>query len=294
MAVTEAASVALGEDRRATYAVVGDGEPLLMFPGGPGDSAAYLAPQAAIACERFRCFLLDPHGSGGSTPPVSDEDYSPEGHARFYDQVRRAIGLERVSVYGHSFGGTVALTYSALYPEVVDRCLCMSGFGVGEDVDEGDAAAEMERALARYEDAPWYSEARTVADEWTDRVLGAESGGEVDEMMRTVVPFYFAHPDRPEIARVIDEYRRALNFDLRAVKAWEGGLDQRVDLRPLLGRIQCPTLVVAGELDFICGPAQARPIADGIRDAELVLIPDCGHFPAEETPDAFRGALARI
>jgi len=294
MAATEAAAVALGEDRRATYAVVGDGEPLLMFPGGPGDSAAYLAPQAALAGERFRCFLLDPHGSGGSTPPISDGDYSPEGHARFYDEVRCALGLERISVYGHSFGGGVALTYSALYPEVVDRCVCVSGFGVGADVDEGDAAAEMERALARYEDASWYAEARIVSDEWTDRVLAAESSGEVDDMMRTVVPFYFAHPERPEISRVIDEYRRTLNFDLRAVKAWEGGLYQRVDLRPLLGRIRCRTLVVAGELDFICGPAQARPIADGISGAELVVVPDCGHFPAEEAPDAFREALARV
>jgi pimeloyl-ACP methyl ester carboxylesterase len=50
-------------------------------------------------------------------------------------------------------------------------------------------------------------------------------------------------------------------------------------------------LVVAGELDFICGPAQARPIADGISGAELVMLPGCGHIPSVEAPQAYRQAV---
>jgi len=82
-----------------------------------------------------------------------------------------------------------------------------------------------------------------------------------------------------------------VRFDLAAVRAWEGGLYQRIDLRPLLPRIACPVLVVAGELDLICGPAQARPIADAIPGAQLVVIPDCGHMPAIEAPAAYRAAV---
>jgi hypothetical protein len=64
---------------------------------------------------------------------------------------------------------------------------------------------------------------------------------------------YLVDPDRPEVAARLVEMSRAMKANLAAGKAWEGGLYQSVDLRPLLGRIISPTLIVAGELDFISG-----------------------------------------
>jgi pimeloyl-ACP methyl ester carboxylesterase len=90
------------------------------------------------------------------------------------------------------------------------------------------------------------------------------------------------------VAEALSEFTKDLKSDLAATKAWESGLYQNLDLRPLLGRIQAPTLVVAGELDLICGPAQGHPIAQGIAHAELVVIPDCGHMPMVESPERFR------
>jgi pimeloyl-ACP methyl ester carboxylesterase len=49
--------------------------------------------------------------------------------------------------------------------------------------------------------------------------------------------------------------------------------------------------VIAGTLDLITGPAQARRIADGTREADLVLIPDCGHLLAVEEPAAYKTAI---
>ena len=63
------------------------------------------------------------------------------------------------------------------------------------------------------------------------------------------------------------------------------------DLRPFLGKIACPTLVVAGDSDFICGPAQAVPIAAAVPGAHLAMIPDCAHFPTIEAPAAYREAV---
>jgi pimeloyl-ACP methyl ester carboxylesterase len=70
-----------------------------------------------------------------------------------------------------------------------------------------------------------------------------------------------------------------------------GGLYQTIDLRPLLVQIDRPTLVLAGEMDFIGGPAQARQIAANVRDATLELLPDCGHIPSWEVPDRFRQVI---
>lgn len=287
--------VALRDGRSATYEVIGSGsEPLLSFVGGPGLSAKLMRPDARLFAERFTCYLIDPHGSGRSTPPRDATAYDPAGHARFYDEVRRALGLGPVNVHGVSFGGTVALSYAALFPEVTSRCIAVSAFAVGEELDEeegGEAAAEMEAALARHADAAWYPEAREIWDEWTPRALAATDPEEVRAMIATVWPLYAAYPDRPDVRKALDEARAMLEVDLRAVKAWESGLYQRGDLRPLLPRIECPTLVLCGALDLIGGPAQSRQIAPRVAGAELLVLPDCGHMPALEQPQSYRDAV---
>src|SRR5215218_3385897 len=193
--------VTLPDGRIATYEVIGTGsEPLLSFVGGPGLSAKLMRPDAQLFAERFTCYLIDPHGSGGSTPPRDETAYDPVGHARFYDEVRRALDLGLVNVHGVSFGGTVALTYAALFSEVTSRCIAVSAFAVGEELDEeegGDAAAEMEAALARHADG--YPEAREVWDEWTPRALAATDPSEVSDMLATIWPLYAAYPDPPDV-----------------------------------------------------------------------------------------------
>ena len=287
--------VTLPDGRTATYEVIGSGsERLLSFVGGPGLSAKLMRPDAQLLAERFTCYLIDPHGSGGSTPPRDETAYDPVGHARFYDEVRRALDLGPVNVHGVSFGGTVALTYAALFPEVTSRCIAVSAFAVGEDLDEeegGDAAAEMETALARHAHAAWYPEAREIWDDWTARALAATDPEEIRDMLARIFPLYTAYPDRPDVREAIDEARAMLEVDLRAVKVWEGGLYQRGDLRPLLGRIECPTLVVCGALDLIGGPAQSNQIAPRVRECDLLILPECGHMPALERPQLYRDAV---
>ena len=287
--------VTLPNGRIATYQVIGSGEePLLTFVGGPGLAARLMRADAELFAERFTCYLIDPHGSGGSTPPQDETAYDFVGHARFYEQVRRSLGLRSVSVYGVSFGGSLALTYAALFPEVTTRCVAVSAFAVGEELDEeegGDAAAEMGAALARHAHAEWYPEARKIWDDWTVRALAATDPETIREMLARVFPLYTAYPDRPDVREAIDEARAMLEVDLRAVKVWEGGLYQRGDLRPLLGRIECPTLVVCGALDAICGPAQSNQIAPRVQDCDLLILPECGHMPALERPQPYRDAV---
>jgi len=179
----------------------------------------------------------------------------------------------------------------------VIACVAVGAFGVGPDTGtaEADTAdAEFGRALDRHAGAAWYPEARLVMDEWTERALAAGDPHEVEQMMRTVLPLYTAHPDRAGVAAGLDALGPSITFDLAAVKAWEAGLYQTIDLRPLLAKITSPTLVVAGDLDFLCGPAQARPICEAIRGAQLEIIRDCGHFPSFEAPEAYREAVQRF
>jgi pimeloyl-ACP methyl ester carboxylesterase len=288
------AEVALPGGRVASYQVIGSGRPALMFAGGPGFAASYMTGDADLLSDTLQSYLIDPHGSGTSTPPADPADYSPEGHARFYEEVRQALGLPRVVVLGHSFGATTALTYASLFPQGTRVCVAVAGFGIGPDADAregGETGAEFSALLDRQAGSPWYEAARPVMDEWAERILAASDPAEMEQMMITVLPFYLAEPDRPEVAARLAGMSRMLKADLAAGKAWEGGLYQSVDLRPSLSRIQCPTLVVAGELDFICGPAQARPIASHITGSQLVMLADCGHIPSVEAPQEYRQAV---
>ena len=284
-------TVDLGDGRRAAYEVIGRGEPLLYFQGGPGLSAVPLRDDATLLADRFAVHLIEPHGSGDSAPPADPSQYDHVGHARFYDEVRRALGLDRATIMGLSFGGTVALSYAALFGEVTVRCISIAGRATGEEIEGEESAEEMQRFLARHAQAPWYASARKVWDEWTERALAAETADEIDAMMGEVLPLYMAHPERPQVQVAMERWRTEGRSDLDATKAWEGGLWQTLDVRPLLPDVGCPTLVLVGALDMICGPAQARVIAEGVPHADVVTVADCGHFIPLEAPEEFREAV---
>jgi pimeloyl-ACP methyl ester carboxylesterase len=287
-------SVDLGDARRASYEVIGEGTPMLYFMGGPGYSAALLRHDAELLADHFAVYLIDPAGSGGSTPPREQSQYDHIGHARFYEVVRQALGVGPATIMGHSFGGIVALTYAALFPGSTTRCVAVAARVVGAEIEGEEAAGEMQAFLARHSNQPWYPAARKTWDEWTERVLAAEEASEIDAMMAEVLPLYTADPDRPGVQAMLDELRQGLKTDLTAAKVWESGLWQRIDARPLLPKVSCPTLVLVGALDMICGPAQARTIVDALPDAELVVVPDAGHFIAAEAPDVFREAITKF
>jgi pimeloyl-ACP methyl ester carboxylesterase len=58
----------------------------------------------------------------------------------------------------------------------------------------------------------------------------------------------------------------------------------RIDSRPFLPTIRCPTIIVVGAQDEITPPGIAQEMANLIPSAQLTIIPDCGHLPPLETP----------
>jgi proline iminopeptidase len=106
-----------------------------MFAGGPGFTAAYMDGDAELLSDTLCFYLIDPHGSGSSAPPADPAEYSPEGYARFYEEVRRELELRKPVVLGHSFGATTALTYAALFPESTAAVVAVGAFGMGPEAD---------------------------------------------------------------------------------------------------------------------------------------------------------------
>ena len=65
----------------------------------------------------------------------------------------------------------------------------------------------------------------------------------------------------------------------------------RVDSRPVMATIRCPTLVLSGDDDQLIPNSLSKEMADGIPGAKLTILSDCGHCPQAERPEATAAAL---
>jgi proline iminopeptidase len=282
--------VGLGRGRVAEFDVVGAGDPLLWFEGGPGLNASLGRTDIeALPAGRFGGYLIEPPGSGRSTPPPDPGGYGFRQQAGFYEDVRRALGLGPVTVFGHSWGGSVALAFAALFPEATTRCIAMDAFaGLAVD-DSPEGAGEFEANTRRFAGLPWFTAAmrafETPAAELPDDPVQAGA------YWAPMWPLYFAAPDRADVQAHIARLREEVRVHVPAHRAADDWAFADVDLEPLLPQIACPTLLVAGRYDFVCGPAHARFIASRLPGSSLVVIDDAGHIPSWESPARFRDAV---
>ncbi len=156
----------LPDGRTVEWEAVGRGDPLLWIEGGPGLPAHLARPDVALFSDRFRCHLVNAPGCGRTSPPRQPDGYGLDGHVRFFENVRRALGLGAVTVVGHSWGGLVAVAYAAAVPDAVRRLIVIDGYLGGASVEAAEAEAERERALDRVRDRDWFPAASAADDIW--------------------------------------------------------------------------------------------------------------------------------
>ena len=170
----------------------------------------------------------------------------------------------RFALAGHSMGGYIAFEIMRQAPERVAR-LALINTQARSDTPEATARRRgmMARATA--------GEYRVVLDE--------------------LFPG-FVHPSRREDASL-----RQLVYDMGDYVGMEAFVRQqtamisRPDSRPMLAGIRCPTLVLSGDEDNTIPNSLSVEMANNIHNAKLVILPDCGHLPQPEQPEATAAAL---
>jgi pimeloyl-ACP methyl ester carboxylesterase len=85
--------------------------------------------------------------------------------------------------------------------------------------------------------------------------------------------------------------RMAVETGAAAFERQERAIMARLDSRPTLAAIRCPTWVLVGDGDELTPPELAREIAAGIRGARLRIIADSGHLSTLEQPEQASAAL---
>ena len=136
-------------------------------------------------------------------------------------------------------------------------------------------------------DLPETSEVRRA------QVAEARQGGLRDVVARSFPTW--VHPKRRADQGLLDiAYLMADEVGVEGFARQQQANIDRIDSRPSLSSIRCPTLVLVGEQDQLTPPDRAKEIADGIAGARLVTVPECGHSCTWEQPGKVVAALSEL
>ncbi len=224
-----------------------------------------------------RVIAPDLFGHGASAKPRGD--YSLGAHAATLRDLLDRLGVERVTLVGHSLGGGVAMQFCYLFPDRVQRLVLVSSGGLGRSVSPLLRSATLPGA-------EWVLP--LVASSWVRRQ--AEAVG------RTVSRLgWRAGPDLQEgwrgFAGLHDvEARRAFLATVRSVIDPGGQTVTAHDHLPMA--VQIPTLVVWGTRDRMIPAWHATAAAQAIAGSRVELFEGAGHFPHLDEPDRFAALLS--
>src|SRR5256712_12096486 len=97
------------------YKILGRGEPLMIVHGGPGASHDYFLPYLLPLARRHKLIFIDERGSGRSQKLEDPAGYTIENMVEDVESVRQALGLGKINLLGHSYGGAPAQAYALEY-----------------------------------------------------------------------------------------------------------------------------------------------------------------------------------
>lgn len=262
------------------YHVSGSGPVMVVHPGGPGLTSAYLRMPAL---ERsFTLVYLDPVGTGDSGR-IPAGKYTFERYASDLDGLREALRLERMWLLGHSYGGMIAQVYASTYPDRLDG---LALYSTSPRQDEEWSKGWEAMALAR-KDEPGFADAMATFGE----LEKVKSDAEMTSMYRRWAPFYFFGDylgHRAEYDPVIARIDATLDPNLPLPM----GPEYPFDLRPRLSKIRARTLILAGRTDHMnCGADYAEEMRQGIAGSRVVVLERSGHMAHVEEPEAFAAAV---
>ncbi len=268
---------------RTWYQVVGDLHsdsrmlPLLVLHGGPGFPHDYLTDLAGLADEGRAVIFYDQLGCGKSDQP---DDSSLWVMGTFVDElraVREGIGLDRVHILGHSWGGWLALEYALSRPHGVaslvlaSTCASLPAFAAETRRLKASLPADVQETIDRHEAAG------TTHD---DEYVGAAMAYYTQWVCRRV-PF-------PEhVMRSIANPREVIYETMQGPEWNVTGNLKNWDVTARLRELDLPVLITSGRHDEMT-PAVVKPLSEGIAGAESVVFEDSAHLAMAEEPERYR------
>ena len=276
-----------GDGRTLSYLRRGRGPLVVCVPGGPGlDPEAYFAPTHLPGCEML---VFAPRGTGDSSPPSSPAGYRLASHLADLESLRNHLGLERMTLYGNSYGGSVVLAYACTYPQYVERFV-ISNAPARVDAQFEKQAEEARRRFA--EPDPDWAKRVAAADQADDLQESDLDEAQGQRVLRTQMACSVAR-EGPEEASYLDRLCSAPHNSESVAGMWVEW-KEGIDLLEHADRATAPALVIGGEADIVVPAAAVRPVADALPNARYLEIAGAGHFVAVEASEQFYAAVTEF
>jgi len=259
----------LGVDGSEVFAATGGrafdrASPAVLFIHGAGMDHTVWALQARYLAHHGRSVLaidLPGHGRSGGTALMTIADM-----AAWLGRLLQAVDVSNAALVGHSMGALIALEAAARTPERV-RALALLGVAERMPVHPDlQAAAVANRRLAP-----------ELISSWGHGRAGHLGGNPTPGLWMMGGALSLLERSPPGV----------LATDLAACAGYG-------DAVAAATRVACPTLLLLGGADRMTPPAKAKPLADAIKDARTVVLPDAGHMLMSERPDAVIDALRAV
>lgn len=262
-----------GHDR--VFVKTGSGPTLLLLHGLGCDHTTWL-PVIGELARHFTVVAPDLLGHGRSDKPRAD--YSVGGYANGMRDLLTVLGIDKVTVVGHSFGGGVAMQFAYQFPERTERMILVAPGGMGPEVSP----------LIRAITLPGFHQAMGVATLPGVRHVG-KAGLRV--LARSGIP---VTRDLAEVADIYESFRdprarAAIRHVVRAVVDARGQIVTMVDRAYLTQAM--PMMVVWGSKDAVIPCAHAENAARIAPGAVVEIVPGSGHFPHKDHPARFCKAV---
>lgn len=261
---------------RVHYKAAGQGEPtLILLHGFAASVFSWREVMAPLAAEGT-VIAFDRPASGLTERVLAGEwqgenPYTVEAQADLTVGLMDRLGVEKAVLVGNSAGGTIALLTALRHPTRVEALVL-----VDAAIYEGGGAPAWVRPLLGLPQAErlglWLIRS---FPSWGER-LGRAAW----------------HDPTKITPEVWDGYRKPAQVQNWDRALWELTLASRpLGLAKRLAEVQVPTLVITGDDDRVVPTAQSIRLAQELPNAELAVLPACGHVPQEECPEAFLGAV---
>lgn len=277
------------------YKSVGHGAPLMIVHGGPGASHDYFLPYLLPLMRTSRLIFIDERGSGRSSKFEDPKQYTIANMVEDIETVRQALGLGKISLLGHSYGGALAQAYALKYQKNLSHLILGSTF---------PSTRELNEALAKMK-AEMDSKDR-------DRLNALEAAGlfgkgemwergrypeEYAKLAWGIGYFPYLYQGRPDpnndplssnTSTAWDVYREMWGSHGEFVV--DGNLTE-VEYLDQLSQIKVPTLIIVGDHDE-SDPKMSREMHEKIAGSQLVILPRSGHMTFVDQPEQFLKAVS--
>jgi len=261
------------------YKLAGGGEPAIIPLHGLASSTFSWREVMAPLAELGTVVAYDRPSSGLTERPLpgdwtGDSPYGPDAQVDQLVGLMDLLGLRQAILVGNSVGGTVAVQAALRHPDRVT------------------ALVLVDAAIYTTGGAPSWAGPLLRTPQL--KRIGPLIARSIGTQGARVLDLAWHDPARitPEIRA---GYRRPLQAENWDRGLWEltvAGRAQKLHAR--LKELRQPTLVITGDDDRIVPTTDSIRLAGELPDAELVVIPACGHVPQEECPELFLAAVMQF